>query len=43
VATITIWKIKREFIQNVDFGIIACRRSMPQVQRVINHMEDALA
>jgi hypothetical protein len=28
--------------QNVDFGIIACRRSMPQVQRVIDYMEDAL-
>jgi WS/DGAT/MGAT family acyltransferase len=29
--------------KNVDFGIIACRRSMPQVQRVIDYMEDALA
>jgi WS/DGAT/MGAT family acyltransferase len=29
--------------QNVDFGIIACRRSMPQVQRVIDYMEVALA
>lgn len=29
--------------QNVDFGIIACRRSMPQVQRLIDYMEDALA
>ena len=29
--------------QNVDFGIIACRRSMPQVQRIIDYMEDALA
>jgi diacylglycerol O-acyltransferase len=28
--------------QNVDFGIIACRRSMPQVQRVIDYMEVAL-
>lgn len=28
--------------QNVDFGIIACRRSMPQVQRIIDYMEDAL-
>ncbi len=28
--------------QNVDFGIIACRRSMPQVQRLIDYMEDAL-
>jgi hypothetical protein len=29
--------------QNVDFGIIACRRSMPQVQRIIDYMEEALA
>lgn len=28
--------------QNVDFGIIACRRSVPQVQRLIDYMEDAL-
>ena len=29
--------------RNVDFGIIACRRSMPQVQRLIDYMENALA
>jgi len=28
---------------NVDFGIVACRRSMPQVQRIIDYMEDAIA
>lgn len=28
--------------QNVDFGITACRRSMPQVQRLIDYMDDAL-
>ncbi len=28
--------------QSVDFGIIACRRSVPQVQRIIDYMEDAL-
>ncbi|MEP1470814.1 MAG: wax ester/triacylglycerol synthase family O-acyltransferase [Halieaceae bacterium] len=28
--------------QNVDFGIIACRRSVPQVQRLIDYMEEAL-
>jgi len=28
--------------QNVDFGIMACRRSIPQAQRVIDYMEDAL-
>ena len=27
---------------NVDFGITACRRTLPQVQRLIDHMEDAL-
>ena len=27
---------------NVDFGIIACRRSLPQVQRIIDYMEGAL-
>lgn len=27
---------------NVDFGIVACRRTMPQVQRIIDYMEDAL-
>ncbi|MFK7976225.1 MAG: wax ester/triacylglycerol synthase family O-acyltransferase [Halioglobus sp.] len=29
--------------ENVDFGIIACRRSVPQVQRLIDYMEDALS
>ncbi len=28
---------------NVDFGITACRRSLPQVQRLIDHLEQALA
>lgn len=27
---------------NVDFGIVACRRSLPQVQRLIDYMEDSL-
>jgi WS/DGAT/MGAT family acyltransferase len=27
---------------SVDFGIVACRRTMPQVQRLIDDMEDAL-
>ncbi len=26
----------------VDFGILACRRSLPQVQRLIDYMEEAL-
>ena len=29
--------------QNVDVGITACRRSLPQVQRLIDDMEDALS
>ena len=28
--------------KNVDFGIIACRRSMPAMQRLIDYMEDSL-
>jgi diacylglycerol O-acyltransferase len=27
---------------SVDFGIIACRRSTPYAQRLIDYMEDAL-
>jgi diacylglycerol O-acyltransferase len=27
---------------NLDFGIVACRRSMPQIQRIIDHLEDSL-
>ena len=26
----------------LDFGIVACRRSLPQIQRIIDHLEDAL-
>ena len=26
----------------VDFGIIACRRSLPQIQRMIDYLEDSL-
>jgi diacylglycerol O-acyltransferase / wax synthase len=29
--------------KNVDFGIIACRRTMPQVQRLIDYMEQSLS
>lgn len=28
---------------NLDFGIVACRKSVPQVQRLIDYMEDSLA
>jgi len=27
---------------NLDFGIVACRHSVPQIQRLIDHMETAL-
>jgi hypothetical protein len=29
--------------KNVHFGIIACRRSVPKLQRIIDYMEEALA
>ena len=29
--------------KNVDFGIMACRRSLPQIQRLIDYMELALS
>lgn len=28
--------------ENLDFGIVACRKSVPHVQRLIDYMEDAL-
>ncbi|MEM7294844.1 MAG: wax ester/triacylglycerol synthase family O-acyltransferase, partial [Pseudomonadota bacterium] len=28
--------------ENLDFGIVACRRSVPQVQRLIDYMEESL-
>jgi diacylglycerol O-acyltransferase len=28
--------------KQVDFGIIACRRSLPQIQRLIDYLEDSL-
>jgi diacylglycerol O-acyltransferase len=27
---------------HLDFGVVACRRSLPQIQRIIDHLEDAL-
>lgn len=27
---------------HLDFGIIACRRSLPQIQRIIDHIEESL-
>jgi diacylglycerol O-acyltransferase len=30
------------YAQNLDFGIIACRRSVPRVQRLIDYLEDSL-
>lgn len=30
------------YTDKLDFGIVACRRSLPQIQRIIDHLEDAL-
>jgi diacylglycerol O-acyltransferase len=30
------------YAENIDFGIIACRRSVPHVQRLIDYLEDSL-
>ncbi|MEQ8514630.1 MAG: WS/DGAT domain-containing protein, partial [Chromatocurvus sp.] len=27
---------------NLDFGVVACRRSLPQIQRIIDHLEESL-
>lgn len=27
---------------HLDFGIVACRRSMPQIQRIIDHLDESL-
>lgn len=32
----------QSMFDRLDFGIIACRRSVPQVQRMIDYLEDAL-
>ena len=29
--------------KNLDFGLIGCRRSVPHLQRLLGHLEDALA
>lgn len=31
------------YVDSLDFGITACRRSVPSVQRLIDYLEDALA
>jgi diacylglycerol O-acyltransferase len=28
--------------RHLDFGIVACRRSMPQVQRLIDYLEESV-
>ncbi len=30
------------YMDQLDFGIIACRRSLPHVQRLLDHLEDSL-
>ena len=27
---------------NLDFGLVGCRRSVPHLQRLLGHLEDAL-
>ena len=31
------------YVDSLDFGVIACRRSLPQVQRLLDHLEASLA
>ena len=31
------------YADKLDFGIIACRRSMPQIQRIIDHLDESLS
>jgi diacylglycerol O-acyltransferase len=28
---------------NLDFGLVGCRRSVPSLQRILGHLEDSLA
>jgi diacylglycerol O-acyltransferase len=28
---------------NLDFGLVGCRRSVPSLQRMLGHLEDSLA
>ena len=28
---------------NLDFGLVGCRRSVPHLQRLLIHLEDSLA
>jgi diacylglycerol O-acyltransferase / wax synthase len=30
------------YAKSLDFGIVACRRSLPEIQRMIDYLEDAL-
>jgi diacylglycerol O-acyltransferase len=30
------------YMDQLDFGIIACRRSLPHVQRLLDHLEESL-
>jgi diacylglycerol O-acyltransferase / wax synthase len=31
------------YVDNMEFGLIGCRRSVPHVQRLLVHLDDALA
>ena len=39
-STLNITVISRH--DTVDFGIVACRKSVPSVQRLLDYLEDAL-
>jgi diacylglycerol O-acyltransferase len=30
------------YMEQLDFGILACRRSLPHVQRLLDHLEESL-
>ena len=32
----------REAYQNLDFGLVGCRRSVPHLQRLLGHLETSL-
>jgi diacylglycerol O-acyltransferase / wax synthase len=31
------------YVDNMEFGLTGCRRSVPHLQRLLNHLDDALA
>jgi diacylglycerol O-acyltransferase len=31
------------YVDNMEFGLTGCRRSLPHLQRLLTHLDDALA